>query len=98
MYYFPNLEPVFCSMYSSNCCFSDLHTDFLGGRSRGLVFPSLEEFSTVCFDPHSQSGVEWWLCSAGAVPAWFCSDYEETPYIQGQRRPRKIVGTAVVAM
>ena len=26
----------------------DLHTDFPGGRSDGLVFPSLEEFSTVC--------------------------------------------------
>ena len=26
----------------------DLHIDFSGGRSGGLVFPSLEEFSTVC--------------------------------------------------
>ena len=25
----------------------DQHTDFSGGRSGGLVFPSLEEFSTV---------------------------------------------------
>ena len=25
----------------------DLHTDFSGGRSGGLVFPSLEEFSTM---------------------------------------------------
>ena len=25
----------------------DLHTDFSGGRSGGLVFPPLEEFSTV---------------------------------------------------
>ena len=33
----------------------DLHIDFLGGRSGGLVFPSLEEFSTVYCDPHSQS-------------------------------------------
>ena len=32
----------------------DLYTDFSGGRSGGLVFPSLEEFSTVCCDPHSQ--------------------------------------------
>ena len=31
----------------------DLHTDFSGGRSGGLVFPSLEEFSIVCCDPHS---------------------------------------------
>ena len=32
----------------------DLHTDFSGGRSDGLVFPSLKEFSTVCCDPYSQ--------------------------------------------
>ena len=34
--------------------FLDLHTDFSGSRSVGLVFPSLEDFSTVCCDPHSQ--------------------------------------------
>ena len=37
----------------------DLHTDFSGGRSGGLVFQwwwcgILEEFSTVYCDPHSQ--------------------------------------------
>ena len=32
----------------------DLHTDLSGGRSGGLVFPSLEEFSIVCCDLHSQ--------------------------------------------
>ena len=32
----------------------DLQTGFSGGRSGGLVFPSLSEFSTVCCDPHSQ--------------------------------------------
>src|SRR5574337_1222914 len=32
----------------------DLHTDFSGSRSGGLVFPSLSEFSTVYCDPHSQ--------------------------------------------
>ena len=32
----------------------DLHTDFSEGRSGGLAFPSLSEFSTVCCDPHSQ--------------------------------------------
>ena len=31
----------------------DLHIDFSRGRSGGLVFPSLEEFSTVYCDPHS---------------------------------------------
>ena len=33
----------------------ELHTGFSGGRSGRLVFPSLEEFSIVCCDPHSQS-------------------------------------------
>ena len=32
----------------------DLHTDFSGGRSGGLVFPSLEKFPTGYFGPHSQ--------------------------------------------
>ena len=31
----------------------DLHTDFSGGRSGGLVFSSLEDFP-VCCDPHCQ--------------------------------------------
>ena len=31
---------------------SDLHTDFSGGRSDDLVFPSLSEFSTFYCDPH----------------------------------------------
>ena len=35
----------------------DLHTDFPGGRSGGLVFPSLEEFSTVCCDPHKDFSI-----------------------------------------
>ena len=37
----------------------DFHTDFSGGRSGGLLFPSLEEFSTVCCDPHRQ---RLWRC------------------------------------
>ena len=32
----------------------ELNTDFSRGRSGGLVFPSLSEFSTVYRDPHSQ--------------------------------------------
>ena len=32
----------------------DLHIGFSRGRSGGLVFPSLSEFSTVFWDPHSQ--------------------------------------------
>ena len=41
-------------MSGSNCCFLTCIQDFSGGRSGGLVFPSLEEFSTVCCDLHSQ--------------------------------------------
>ena len=33
---------------------ADLHTDFSGGCSSGLVFPSLWEFSTLCCDPQSE--------------------------------------------
>ena len=40
-------------MSSSNLLL-ELHTDLSRGRSVGLVFPPLEEFSTVCCDPHSQ--------------------------------------------
>ena len=32
----------------------DPHIDFSRGRSGGLLFSSLSEFSTVCCDPHSQ--------------------------------------------
>ena len=32
----------------------DLHTGFSRGRSGGLVFPSLSEFSTVYCDPYNQ--------------------------------------------
>ena len=35
----------------------DLHTGFSRGRSGGLVFPSLSEFSTVCGDPHKGFGI-----------------------------------------
>ena len=35
----------------------DLHTDFSGGRSGDLVFPSLSEFSTVCCDSHKGFGI-----------------------------------------
>ena len=54
MYSFPDLEPVCCSMSGYNCSF-DLHTDFSGGKSGGLLFPSLEEFSTLCCD-HTVKG------------------------------------------
>ena len=35
----------------------DLHTDFSGGKSGGLVFPSLSEFSTACCDSHKGFGI-----------------------------------------
>ena len=47
------LEPVCCSMSSSNCCFLTC-IGFSRGRSGGLGFPSLSEFSTVYCDPHRQ--------------------------------------------
>ena len=56
MYSFSYLEPVCCSMSSSNLL-PDLHTDFSGDRSGGLVLPSLEEFSTVSCDPHKGFGI-----------------------------------------
>ena len=37
--------------------FADHYTDFSGGRSGGLVFPSLSEFSTVYRDPHKGFGI-----------------------------------------
>ena len=52
-YFFPNLEPVCRSMSSSNCCFLTC-IQISGGRSGHLVSPSLEEFSSVCCDPHNQ--------------------------------------------
>ena len=54
-YSFPSLEPVCCSMSSFNWCFlTCIKIFFSRHMSGGLVFPSLEEFSTVCCDPHSQ--------------------------------------------
>ena len=37
--------------------FLDLHTDISLGRSGGLVFPSLEEFYTVCCNSHKGFGI-----------------------------------------
>ena len=58
-----NIQPsVHLSQYGTSPLFHvwlslllpDVHTGFSGGRSGGLIFPSLEEFPTVCCDPHSQ--------------------------------------------
>ena len=43
MYSFPDLEPVCYSTTRSNLLL-DLHTDFSGGRSGGLVFPYFKNF------------------------------------------------------
>ena len=43
MYSFPDLEPLCCFRSSSNCCFLTC-TDFSGGRSGGLLFPSCKNF------------------------------------------------------
>ena len=51
MYSFSYLEPVCCSMSSSNLL-PDLHIGFSRGQSGSLVFPSLSEFSTVYCEPH----------------------------------------------
>src|SRR5574337_53904 len=64
MYSFPDLDPVGCSLSSSNCCFLICKTDFSRNLSGGLVFQSLEEFSTVCCDPHSQ---RLWHCRKAEV-------------------------------
>ena len=52
-----------------------MHTDFSGRRSGGLVFPSFEEFSIICCDPHSQR----LLCNEAEVDvslefSWFFYD------------------------
>ena len=54
-YSFPSLEPV-CPLFhvQFQLLLLDLHTDFSGGRSDCLVFPSLSEFSTICCDLNSQ--------------------------------------------
>ena len=56
MYPFSYLEPVCCSMSSSNLL-PDLNTGFSRGRLGGLVFPSLSEFSTMYCDPHKGFGI-----------------------------------------
>ena len=48
---FLDLEPVCCSMSSSNCGFL---TCIQISLEAGQVFPSFSEFSTVYCDPHSQ--------------------------------------------
>ena len=56
-YSFPKFERVCCFMSSSNCCFL-ICIQVSQGTVRWSVFPSLEEYSTVCCDPHSQRQFE----------------------------------------
>ena len=54
MYSFPNLEPVHCSMSSSNCCFLT-HIRVSQEEGKVVSYSHLfKKFSTVCCDPHSQ--------------------------------------------
>ena len=79
-YYFPNLEPVHvpCPVLTVASC---LHTYFSGGRSGGLVFPSLEEFSTVCCDPHIEKARECqkniYFCFTEYTKAFDCVDHNK---------------------
>ena len=56
----------------------DLHTGFSGGKSGGLVFPSLSEFSTVCCDPQVKgfSGVN--EAEVDIFLEFSCSFYDPT--------------------
>ena len=60
--------------------FLDLHTYFSRGRSGGLVFPSLEEFSTVCGDPCSQ--MEKAMAPHSSTLAWKIPWMEEPGRLQ----------------
>ena len=54
MYSSSNLEPVHCFKSCSDCCFLTwIHVSQEAGKG-GLLFPSLQEYSTVCCDPLSQ--------------------------------------------
>ena len=68
----PDLEPVCCSMSSSNCCFLTCIqiSQKSGCRSRDLVFPTLYEFPTVYCDPHSQ---RLWIVNKAEVDVYLLS-------------------------
>ena len=54
MYSFPEIEPVCCSMSSSNFCFL-AHIQI--SQEAGLVFSSLLRISIVCCDSHQGFGI-----------------------------------------
>src|SRR5574341_1514981 len=55
----------------------DLHLGFSRGRSGGMVFPSLSEFSTVYCDPHSQrlwhGTTDWFQIGKGVCQGYILS-------------------------
>ena len=63
-----------------------MHTDFSWGRSGGLIFPSLEEFSTVYCDPHKHK-----LESRLLAEISITSDMQMTPplwqKVRGTKQP-----------
>ena len=85
MYYFPNSEPVCCSMFSSNCYFL---TCTQISQETCLVFPSLSEFSSLLWSTQSKalaqsmrqmffcnslafSMIQWMLATPAFLsPAW----------------------------
>ena len=54
LYTFSNFEPVSCSVSGSKLLL-DLHISFSGGSYGGLVFPSLEEFSSLLWSTQSKT-------------------------------------------
>ena len=71
----------------------DTHRQFwvslLWGHWSFLLGPGVHKFQWL-------RTLELWLRYAGGVAAWCWSDCEEIPHVQGQRSPRKKVGTGVV--
>ena len=74
MYSFPNLEPIRCSISSSHSCFLTC-IQFSGRRSGGLVFSSLEEFSSLLWSTHSKafSSVQSLNCVRLFVTPWIAA-------------------------
>ena len=56
MYSFPDLEPICCSMSSSNCCFSNC-VQIYQEAGKEVWYSHLFKNFPVCFDPHKGFGV-----------------------------------------
>ena len=57
MYSFSNFEPVHCSMSGSNCCFLTCIQVSREVGKVGLIFPSLEEFSSLLWSTVKGFGI-----------------------------------------